>query len=385
MSLVPLLLRGTPAYDACRIECSHFSTETSPIQEWMLQLHITQKEASFEQQLDTLLDALDAFRAEHPELTPVFTRVFMSDAANQEARVQQRLGDEHGALSLIEQPPLDGTKLSIWIYLQGGAQWQYDAASGTMSSQQGELCHIWTGSARRTEGDAHEQCLALFEDYSAMLEARGATLFDHSIRTWLLVQNVDVNYAGVVTGRNEHFDVKRLIPSTHFISSTGIQGRSADYRSLVQLDSYSVAGLPASQIQFLYAPDYLNPTHDYGVRFERGTAIHLEGRIMSFISGTASIDNKGDVVHVGDIEAQCLRMWENVNALLAEVGASMEDSMQMIVYLRDMADYAKITAMFEQRFPRIPKVIVHAPVCRPTWLIEMECITLHESTSSISS
>ena len=30
--------------------------------------------------------------------------------------------------------------------------------------------------------------------------------------------------------------------------------------------------------------------------------------------------------------------------------------------------------MFDQRFPEMPKVILLAPVCRPGWLIEMECM-----------
>ncbi len=380
MPLTQSIITGSPAYDACRVECSEFFTENSSLRDWMIQLHVTDTRVKFEQQLSTLAAAFEEFKADHPEVAVVFTRVFMSDAANQEAQVRAAMGEQAGALSLIEQPPLDGSKLSIWCYLQSGAEkgWHYDAASNTCSSQQGDLRHIWTGSARKQEGNSHEQCLALFEDYSAMLEAQGASLYAHAVRTWIFVQNVDVNYAGVVTGRNVHFDEKGLIPGDHFISSTGIQGRSRDHRELVHLDTYSIAAIPTENVQFLYAPDYLDPTHDYGVRFERGTAIHYSDRIVSFISGTASIDNKGAVVHVGDIQAQCQRMWQNVEALLAEAGATIDDSMQMIIYLRDIGDYELIVELFEARFPHVPKVIVHAPVCRPTWLIEMECITMHE-------
>ena len=44
------------------------------------------------------------------------------------------------------------------------------------------------------------------------------------------------------------------------------------------------------------------------------------------------------------------------------------------VYLRDIADYAVVKSMYDKRFPDTPKVFVHAPVCRPGWLIEMECM-----------
>ncbi|MEE1288891.1 MAG: Rid family hydrolase, partial [Bacteroidaceae bacterium] len=98
-----------------------------------------------------------------------------------------------------------------------------------------------------------------------------------------------------------------------------------------------------------------------------------------YISGTASIDNRGEVVHVGDIRKQTLRMWENVEKLLEEAGMTMEHCAQIIVYLRDTADYKLVNQMFAERFPEIPTVITLAPVCRPTWLIEMECIAIREN------
>ncbi len=372
-------LCGAAAYEACRVECSRFALADSQLEECMLQFHVQDKNCSFEKQLDTVLAALQQFRKENAQYHALIARVFMSDAANQQVTIEQAFAGFPCALSLVQQAPLDGAKLSLWVYMQSGITPQYEEGSKLVTVKDGELTHLWTASERRTEGDSEAQCLSLFEGYSEQLESRGGTMYDHAVRTWLFVQNVDVNYAGVVRGRNEHFDVKGLIPGDHFISSTGIEGRSADYHSLVQLDSYSILGLPQEQIQFLYAPDYLDPTHDYGVRFERGTSIHYSDRTVSFISGTASIDNKGEVVHVGQIIEQCERMWQNVEALLAEAGASIDQSMHMIVYLRDLADYPMIRDMFEKRFPNTPKIIVLAPVCRPTWLIEMECITIHST------
>jgi len=69
-------------------------------------------------------------------------------------------------------------------------------------------------------------------------------------------------------------------------------------------------------------------------------------------------------------------MWENVEALLCEGDMSFIDVMQIIVYLRDGADYKIVRKMFDQKFPHVPTVITLAPVCRPTWLVEMECIAV---------
>ena len=59
-----------------------------------------------------------------------------------------------------------------------------------------------------------------------------------------------------------------------------------------------------------------------------------------------------------------------------------DDIMQIIVYLRDGADYQVVKKMFEEKFPQTPYVITLAPVCRPTWLIEMECIAVKASANS---
>ena len=204
----------------------------------------------------------------------------------------------------------------------------------------------------------------------------GLLLFCGSIRTCFFVRDVDVNYAGVVKGRKEEFVRLGLTEKTHYLASTGIQGQIADSRSLVLLDAYAVDGLQAEQIRFLHAPEYLNPTYEYGVTFERGTAVEYGDRKHIFVSGTASIDNRGEVVYPGNIAGQTRRMLLNIEALLKEAGSSLADLAQMIVYLRDIADYPIVRDLMEQQFPDVPKVIVLAPVCRPGWLIETECIAI---------
>ena len=225
-----------------------------------------------------------------------------------------------------------------------------------------------------TTANSEYQTRLLLNDYAMQLMEQGCKLADNCIRTWFFVQNVDVNYAGVVKARNEVFVTQNLTEKTHYIASTGIGGRHADPKVLVQMDTYAVAGLKPEQIHFLYAPTHLNPTYEYGVSFERGTYVDYGDRRQVFISGTASINNKGEVVYPGDIRRQTERMWENVEALLKEAECTFDDLGHMIVYLRDIADYAVVKSMYDKCFPDTPKVFVHAPVCRPGWLIEMECM-----------
>ena len=130
------------------------------------------------------------------------------------------------------------------------------------------------------------------------------------------------------------------------------------------------------QVNHIYGRTHLNATYEYGVTFERGTTIHYGDRNHVIISGTASINNKGEVMYPGDVKKQTLRMWENVEVLLNEAGASYDNVMQLVVYLRDISDFHTVKPMFDKRFPNIPKIFTLAPVCRPQWLIEMECVAI---------
>ena len=195
------------------------------------------------------------------------------------------------------------------------------------------------------------------------------------------MNDVDLNYGGVVRARNQFFFTQGLTSKTHFISSTGIGGRQADPNVLSQMDNYAVQGIDKEHVEFLYAPTHLNRTSEYGVSFERGTMVDYGDRRQVFISGTASINNKGEVVYPKDIRRQTQRMWENVEALLSEADCSFEDVGMMVVYLRDTADYSVVSKLFSERFQGRPYVIVHAPVCRPGWLIEMECMAVRKTHS----
>ena len=180
----------------------------------------------------------------------------------------------------------------------------------------------------------------------------------------------------MVVARREFFERHGMTKDTHFIASTGICGVPDSPKAIIQMGAYAVKGLKEGQQTYIKALSHLNPTHEYGVTFERGTSVHYGDRNHIIISGTASINNKGEVVHVNDVEKQTLRMWDNVDALLNEAGASFNDLMHIVVYLRDPADFQRVKEMFEEKFPQIPGVITLAPVCRPNWLIEMECMAI---------
>ncbi len=355
------------------IACSSFGNHHH------LMIQSTDNHNNFEGQLVNAHNALSRYRREHlPESRGVFRRYFLSDASNQVQMLRANLvrGEEKCAVSIVQQPPLNGTKISLWAYLIDNATVHKSEDYSSIEIEYAGHRHYWTATNHSSQGTSEDQTHHLLDDYERTLSQEGMTIAENCVRTWFFVRDVDVNYGGVVVGRRDNFETVGLTNETHYIASTGIEGKYADYNVKVLFDAYAVKDLKPEQIQYLYAPDHLNPTYEYGVTFERGVRVAFTDHSQIYISGTASIDNKGNVVHVGDIERQTHRMLENVQALLAEATATFNDIAQIIVYLRDTADYQKVKAIFEQKFPTVPKIIVLAPVCRPSWLIEMECIAI---------
>jgi len=347
------------------------------VSEYHAILHLSNPQLTYTEQVDALMQAYDDLVTNDLKgAVAVFKRFFVSDAANQSDYLQVLHAEcSDCALSIIEQPPLDGTKVALWVYLQRGVDTKA-LTNGIYEVKHGSYRHLWMAGACNQALNSEYQMRLLFNDYVMQLLENGCSLANNCIRTWIFVQNVDVNYAGVVKARNEVFVTQNLTDKTHFIASTGIAGRHANPKVLVQMDAYAVDGICEEQVHYLYAPTHLNPTYEYGVSFERGTYIDYGDRRHVFISGTASINNKGEVMYSGDIRKQTFRMWENVETLLKEADCTFDHVGHLLVYLRDVADYAVVRDMFEKRFPSIPKVYLLAPVCRPGWLVEMECMAV---------
>ena len=360
-----------------RIEWAHFTA--GEVEEVHAMLHVEPRSELFEGQIARIQQAEKIFLEieDVQGSSIVFKRYFLSDATNQVPVIQER---DACTVSYIQQPPLDGSKIAVWLYLQKGTEVK-PMNNSTVVRHNGYQ-HVWTfGLMDSTSATSYMQTWQTLFIYIDILKLFQATLEGNCVRTWFFVRDVDTQYGGLVKSRRECFVEQGLTSETHYIASTGIGGSPYDPKALVQLDSYAMTGFEPQQLRYLYGLSHLNRTIEYGVTFERATLMQYGDRNHVFISGTASINHKGEVMYVGNVQQQTFRMWENVETLLNEGGMSYEDVMQIIVYLRDSADYEMVKGMFDQKFPHIPTVFTLAPVCRPTWLIEMECMAVKKANN----
>ena len=135
----------------------------------------------------------------------------------------------------------------------------------------------------------------------------------------------------------------------------------------------------------------LNEPYEYGSAFSRGMRMDFGGLTILLISGTASIDDQGKTVHVGDLRAQVRRTFDNITALLESEGATWHDIVRTTCYLRDIErDYLAFnqerTAFYkEQKLNPLPASTgIQAILCRPDLLVEIEAIAMFHRKSSTS-
>ena len=120
--------------------------------------------------------------------------------------------------------------------------------------------------------------------------------------------------------------------------------------------------------------------------FSRGLRLDIKGITILLISGTASVDEYGRTIHVGDFRAQTWRTYQNITKLLEAEGATWKDIVRTTCYLRDIErDYEAFNEIRTQFFaeqglsPLPASTGIQAILCRPDLLIEIEAMAIFES------
>jgi enamine deaminase RidA (YjgF/YER057c/UK114 family) len=235
------------------------------------------------------------------------------------------------------------------------------------TSPEGKLPSCATGQAER-----------MFANASALLKSGGFS-FSQVVRTWIYMARL-LDWYGefnrVRTGyfKREGFGWEK--GETAFPASTGIQGRCFSdecFMDVLALDS----GAKAATVHSICRTSRQSQAFSYGSAFSRGASIAIEGRQTVFVSGTASINARGDSVYIGDAEAQSVGTLSNIAGLLEDHGGGLENIAMATVFCKNVEAceaFRRITRLLQ--LPAFPAVFVIADVCRHELLVEIEAVAV---------
>ena len=292
------------------------------------------------------------------------------------------------ATTEIEQPPLSEQaclEVLVQAVIPHESSPRVDIFEATSGCDCAECAHAHGlriqvgGEARFHAGalcgsgeSAYEQTLSMFGLAENLLQQAGME-FSDVVRAWIHLREMDRDYPDLNQARREFFAERGIDPVP---ASTGISGGPVSQVHDLCLGIYAVKpGRPL--VRTVMTSPTLNEAGEYGADFVRGMRVEETNKVALFLSGTASIDEAGRTAHPGDFEAQADRMLVNVAALLEGQGATFDDVVSAITYLKHPADAGRLRQKLDEAgYKGFPNVLVDAPICRPDLLCETEALAV---------
>ena len=116
-----------------------------------------------------------------------------------------------------------------------------------------------------------------------------------------------------------------------------------------------------------------------GSSYSAGVSVPA-GRLV-FISGIVAMDESGEVIAPGDMEAQTRHVFDRMGELLQEAGAGFQDVVKITTFVTDMSKYAGFSKVrgevFRDGYPASATVGANALV-KEGLLVEVEAIAVVE-------
>jgi aminoacrylate peracid reductase len=93
-----------------------------------------------------------------------------------------------------------------------------------------------------------------------------------------------------------------------------------------------------------------------------------------YVAGMLATDPyDGSIVGVGDIEVQTRRVLDSIKTVVEAAGGTMDDVTFNQIFLRDLADYDKMNAIYVEYFPNLlpARFCVKLEMVKPEFLVEI--------------
>lgn len=187
-----------------------------------------------------------------------YAKIFMSDSAQQQPLMHSSglYGDLLANLpySVWGQSPLVGGGMILLLYgveSKGMRRRSCEHRGGQVLSLEGGGQHLnfSFGNASQASG-VGQQSQAIFNGEIERLYAEGLSMREHTLRSWIGIRDIDLNYAAMVEVRNEIFDREGLTKDFRCFASTGIESKTAKAEQSVHIDFVSMGGICEEQIQY---------------------------------------------------------------------------------------------------------------------------------------
>ncbi len=362
---------------------------------------------SFRQQAEELFaQLLCLVSRQATPLTATTMMVFLRDGRDEEECqqiIRARFGDASPVTTVVVQPPCCGAALGVELWALGGPGVTVKRFGPQLLAVESDgIRWVHCGGIRGQIGTdgAYGESSSAFQQMQQQLAVAGVG-FDQVVRTWIYVNQITAGedghqrYQELNRARTDFYHYIRFgaksriasAPDTIYPASTGIGTHGTHITmSCMALDSKrpDVFLMPLENPQQTAAYDYHAKYSPQSPKFSRAMAVVQGDFVSTLVSGTASIVN-ARTRFFGDIVRQTEQTIENIERLIAPenfarhgisgTGATLRDIAKVRVYVKNQEDYEKCREVCERRLPHVPAIYLHADICRPDLLVEIEAVS----------
>jgi enamine deaminase RidA (YjgF/YER057c/UK114 family) len=361
---------------------------------------------SFRRQAEELMAQLMCIVRRHQmTLSATTMMVFLRNGADEaECRnvLRSWFGEAMPVTTFVVQPPCSRAALGIELWALGGPGVKVERLGPEVVAIESDgIRWVHCGGIRSNLGleSPYAESVTAFQRMQRRLATAGVG-FDQVVRTWIYVNRItagaegrrryqELNRARTDFYRDIRFGAKSRAaqaPAALYPASTGIGTSGANITmACMAMDSQrpDVFILPLENPQQTPACAYQAQYSPQSPKFARAMAVVQGHFISTLVSGTASIVGS-KTVYPGDVARQTEQTIDNIERLIApenftrhglpDAGATLKDIAKLRVYVKHQEDYQKCREVCERRLPRVPAIYLHADVCRPDLLVEIEAV-----------
>ncbi len=236
--------------------------------------------------------------------------------------------------------------------------------------------------------DNYNQTLNMFEKASYILKQYGFE-FNNVIRTWIYLHDILEQYSDFNKARNIKFKEFKMIPGeiddnqyehVYMPASTGIDCNNPfgaagimDVLAIKKSDDFGV------QIHNITGVKQKS-AYRYGSAFSRAMVIDDQESKYVYLSGTASINDKGETVYLDDIKKQIEMTGSVIETLTYDEGLNIRNICEGTVFLKKAEYIDDYKEYCHKNNLELPCIITVANVCRDDLLFEIDATLMGKST-----
>lgn len=231
-------------------------------------------------------------------------------------------------------------------------------------------CCLGAIHAQAPSATPSQQTILTLEKLEAALNRAGMDM-KNLIRTWFFNDRI-LDWYDTFNAVRSRFYLERGVLDRMMPASTGIGGKNPMHAALVA-GAEAIVFLNENASAQAVASPLQNSAARYGSSFSRAVEVATPECRRLIVSGTASINEAGDTVHLNDIQGQITQTMKVIEALLVSRRMAWSDIVRGIVYVKNAIDAPAFQQyLASASLPRMPLIVAQNDICRGNLLFEIE-------------